>query len=110
MEKINPYLLAVIVISFIFMWKPSWAVYPGDDWTEELPKNMGLDPAILDKFANEIGGSGVIIRNGYLVKKWGSYDAKIDWASAAKPVISTMLLFALKEGKLTSVDGPRIPK
>jgi CubicO group peptidase (beta-lactamase class C family) len=37
---------------------------------------------------------------------WGDQTAKADWASAAKPVVHTLLFFALQEKKITSVDDP----
>ena len=59
---------------------------------------------MLDRFIANVGGSGVIIKNGYLVKSWGSPARKIDWASAAKPAMSTLLFHAVASGRLTSVD------
>jgi CubicO group peptidase (beta-lactamase class C family) len=44
------------------------------------------------------------VKDGYVVKTWGSVSAKGDWASAAKPVISTLLFFAIEEGLIPSVD------
>jgi len=65
-----------------------------------------MNSSKLDAFVNNVGGSGVIIKDGYLVRSWGSPSEKFDWASAAKPVIATMLFFAVHEDKLTSVDDP----
>jgi len=44
--------------------------------------------------------------DAFIVKIWGRPERRADWASSAKPVISTLLLFAVQEGKLKSVDDP----
>jgi CubicO group peptidase (beta-lactamase class C family) len=85
------------------------SVYPGETWQTRKATAAGLDTAKLDKFAKAVGGDGVVIRNGYLVKSWGRPERRADWASSCKPVISTLLLFAVQEGKLKSVDDPVRP-
>jgi CubicO group peptidase (beta-lactamase class C family) len=80
--------------------------FPGAAWEFKTPAEVGLDPAKLDEFAGNVGGVGVIVKDGYIVKAWGNQTAKSDWASASKPVISTLLFFAMQEGKVPSVDAP----
>ncbi|MDM8007434.1 MAG: hypothetical protein QUV05_14945 [Phycisphaerae bacterium] len=80
-------------------------VFPGATWESKTPAEVGMDSAKLDQIASTIGGNGCIVRHGYMVKTWGSQSAKGDWASASKPVISTLLFFAIKEGHIGSVDG-----
>ncbi len=80
-------------------------IFPAKSWDRKTPAEVGLDDSKLDTFAEHSGGDGCIIRNGYLVKSWGNYTANKDWASAAKPVLSTLLLLAVQEGKLPSVDA-----
>jgi hypothetical protein len=80
---------------------PTW---PGTEWTTATPQDLGMDGAKLDQFVGSVGGHGVIIKDGYLVKSWGNPTAKGDFASAAKPVISTLLFFAIKEGKISGVN------
>lgn len=80
-------------------------VFPGDSWETRSPEDVGLDPDLLDDFREATGDRrGVIIRHGYLVYNWGDQTTKMDWLSAAKPVTATMLMFAVFEGKLSSVD------
>jgi len=82
-----------------------WAItFPGATWESKSPASLGLDSAKLDQFAGNIGGQGIIVRQGYVVKTWGTTSNKADWASAAKPVTTTMLFFAIEEGLLTDVD------
>ena len=79
-------------------------VFPGVTWQSKTPAELGLDAAKLNQVAANIGGVGCIARQGYLVKTWGDQASKGDWASAAKPVISTLLFFAIQEGRLGGVN------
>ncbi|MDZ4848167.1 MAG: serine hydrolase domain-containing protein [Pirellulaceae bacterium] len=79
--------------------------FPSRTWLRRKPIELDMDDAKLDLFAATVGGDGVIIKNGYLVKSWGNASSKKDWASAAKPVLSTLLLLAVQERKLASVDA-----
>jgi CubicO group peptidase (beta-lactamase class C family) len=82
------------------------ASYPGKLWASRSPAQVGLLKSKLDEFRVATGktGPGVIVKDGFLVYTWGNPAAKFEWASAAKPVISSMLFFAVKEGRLDSVD------
>ena len=80
-------------------------VFPGSSWQQKAAQAVGLDAAKIDTFVKNVGGDGVLIKDGYLVRSWGNASKRADWASAAKPVISTMLLFAVHEGKLASVNA-----
>lgn len=81
-------------------------VFPGKRWAVKLPQELGLDEAKLDQLAEELGSRGCIIKNGYVVKSWGSQSEVGDWFSSAKPVLSTLLMFAIQEGKVKSPDQP----
>ena len=81
-------------------------VFPGVTWDTRQPHELGLDDVRLDAVAAALGGRGCAIKCGYVVKAWGAQDRKGDWASSAKPVLSTLLMFAVREGKAKSVDQP----
>jgi hypothetical protein len=81
------------------------ANFPGATWQVKAPTAVGLDAAKLDQFATNVGGVGAIIKDGYMVKTWSNQTAKADWASAVKPMISTLLFFAVHEGRLASVHA-----
>jgi CubicO group peptidase (beta-lactamase class C family) len=81
-------------------------VFPGASWDLCEPAQVGLDAALLERFATNVGGDGCIIKDGRLVKAWGEQTTHKWWASASKPVLSTLLLLAVQEGKLASVDTP----
>ena len=104
--------MAVVMMfatSFVFFAQEAIAaeiVFPGQAWNVKKPDELGLDGARLDAVAAALGSRGCIVKNGYVVKTWGSQSQKGDWASSAKPVLSTLLMFAVKEGKVKSFDQP----
>ncbi len=81
-------------------------VYPKAAWEVRTPEQLGVDAAKLDKVARELGGRGCVIKDGYIVKQWRDQAQLGDWLSSAKPVISTLLFFAIEEGLVKSVDEP----
>lgn len=81
------------------------SIFPGESWQVCTPNEAALDGDKLNEFAKIVGGDGVVIRNGYLVKSWGQPDRHGDWASAAKPVLSTLLLLAIDDKTLLSADA-----
>jgi CubicO group peptidase (beta-lactamase class C family) len=80
--------------------------YPQRTWQTRTPEQVGLDRQKVDAIAGLLGGRGCIVRNGYVVKSWADQSQKGGWMSSSKPVISTLLFFALQEGKLDSVHTP----
>ncbi|MCK5610408.1 hypothetical protein KAR91_51520, partial [Candidatus Pacearchaeota archaeon] len=79
-------------------------VFPGVTWEFKMPTEVGLNSSKLDEFINNLGGRGSIVRHGYMVQTWGDQAFNHEWKSSSKPVFSTMLFFAIKEGKVASVD------
>jgi CubicO group peptidase (beta-lactamase class C family) len=80
-------------------------VFPGGSWAQLSPQQAGLDVAKLQEVQTMVGGSGFIVRGGYQVYAWGDLDLPRNWASASKPVVSTMLFLAADEG-LCSTTSP----
>lgn len=78
---------------------------PGEHWESREPRSLLLDAHALDALAEALGGRGCVVKEGWVVKSWGDQALRRDWASSAKPVISTLLFFAVAEGKLPSVDA-----
>lgn len=81
-------------------------VFPGLEWEVRDPRSMGIDAAPLDQIARDLGGRGCMIKDGYVIKTWGDQAQVGDWASSAKPVLSTLLFCAIEEGLVKSVDQP----
>ncbi len=77
--------------------------FPGKSWEFADPDDLKMDVVKLDSLANLIGGRGCVIKDGYMVKTWGEQSEKSDWLSSVKPIFSTLLFFAIEEGKLSGV-------
>jgi CubicO group peptidase (beta-lactamase class C family) len=80
-------------------------VWPKADWETRTPEQSGLAAEKLKALAELAGGRGCVVRHGYLVYSWGDSAKSGDIASAVKPIISTLLLVAVQDGKLKSVDA-----
>src|SRR5262245_14487911 len=90
----------------------SAAVWPGADWEAASPESQGLSGAALDEAAayaeKHGGGSGCIIRHGYLVREWGSRATLADIKSATKGSVGTTLLgLAIDAGLVKLGDRAR---
>lgn len=83
-------------------------VFPREHWEVRSPEQCNLDSDRLDAMALALGGRGCAIKNGYIVKSWGDQAQKSDLYSSSKPVLSTLLMFALQERKINSFDQPLV--
>jgi CubicO group peptidase (beta-lactamase class C family) len=84
---------------------PERPVYPAAEWEKRTLEQVGLSAEKLQALAGLVGGRGCIVRHGYLVYAWGDPAKSGDIASAVKPVVSTLLLLAVQQGKVKGVDG-----
>lgn len=84
--------------------------FPSPEWESAVAAEMGLDNSKLvqiEALTNSGSTSvGAIYYHGKKVRAWGNQNQAVEWASASKPVISTMLLKAVGEGRLASVHTP----
>jgi CubicO group peptidase (beta-lactamase class C family) len=78
--------------------------FPAKRWATKSPEDLHVDEASLVEVAELLGGRGCIVKYGFVVHAWGDQAKRSDWMSSAKPVISTLLFFALQEGLVESVD------
>jgi CubicO group peptidase (beta-lactamase class C family) len=78
--------------------------FPGRTWDTRSPSAVGLDPRPLDQIAELLAGRGCIVKDGAVVAAWGDQAESGDWLSSAKPVLTTLLLFAIGEGKASSLE------
>lgn len=81
-------------------------MYPGEHWAWRAPEQVGLDRTKLDALRELVGGRGCVVRHGYMTYSWGDVSQSGDVASAVKPVISTLLLMAVQDDRVKSVDEP----
>ena len=87
------------------------STFPGATWEIRTPQQVGLLSSKLATLSTLAGATGIIIKDGYQVFSWGGQGVKWEWMSAAKPVTSTLLMFAVDDGQWSSVDaliGPLI--
>jgi len=85
-------------------------VFPNKTWKNATPESVGVDPARLQDFAAMVGGSGVVVKDGYMIASWGTQNSRgIGWGSILKSVCSTMLFFAINEGRIPSPNEPVRP-
>src|SRR5262249_50647492 len=92
-------------------------VWPDRDWETAAPESQGLSGKGLDAAADYAqkygGGSGCVIRHGYLVKEWGSPAQLADVKSATKGTLgATALGLAVDDGlvKLDDRAGRHYPR
>jgi len=86
---------------------PAETVWPGPEWAPALPREVGMDPALLARahdYALTGGGAGMIIRHGRLVLAWGDPKARYDLKSTTKSIGMTAVGLALMDGKLSLDD------
>jgi len=73
---------------------------PNHGWATAAPEDVGMDLARLQEaeaYALTGGGSGMIVRHGYLVHKWGNIDSRVSIKSATKSIGSLALGMALDQ-------------
>jgi len=101
-------LLSSVVLAHSSIAEPSELkrTYPRRVWQGKRPSEVCLKSEKIDTIARLLKGRGCIVRQGYIIKAWGSQSQKDDWMSSSKPVFSTLLFFAVQEGKLESVHTP----
>jgi len=79
-------------------------VFPAAQWEKRMPAEVGLSREKLDALMELVGGRGCVVRQGCMVFSWGDQSRSSDVASAFKPILSTLLLLAVQEGRLKGVD------
>ncbi len=78
-------------------------VFPTPDWAEASPASQGMNADVLDALARRVGGMGCVIRNGYVVQSWRNLRRRLDWQASAAPVFTTLLFFAIEEGRVAGM-------
>lgn len=88
--------------------RPTW---PGARWETATPESQGLSSSALDaaaSYAETHGGSGCIIRHGYLVKEWGDPHQLADIKSATKGSLGATVLGLAVDRGLVGLDDPAV--
>ncbi len=83
-------------------------VWPGREWARAAPEDRGMSPQRLDEAAAYAqrfgGGSGCVVRGGYLVKEWGDPTALADIKSCTKGAVGTTVLGLAVDAGLLKLD------
>lgn len=79
--------------------------FPGRTWQRVAPESVGLRSDKLMELEQLIQGRGCVVRHGRMAHAWGDIAQSGDIASAVKPIISTLMLMAVRQGKLKSPDS-----
>ncbi|MFO7904934.1 MAG: serine hydrolase [Pirellulaceae bacterium] len=77
--------------------------WPSPEWPAAEPADMKLDADKLEEakdYALSAGGSGMIVRHGKVVLRWGDPSERYDIKSATKSFGATMLGVAIKDNKI----------
>ncbi|HEY8504255.1 MAG TPA: serine hydrolase, partial [Gemmataceae bacterium] len=92
-------------------------VWPGEEWATASPESQGMASDALDAAAayalKHGGGSGCVVRHGYLVKEWGDPKRLADIKSSTKGSVGvTVLGLAVDRGlvKLDDLAQTHYPK
>lgn len=78
--------------------------FPEKTWEHRAPLEMGMDGALLDTLAQNLGGRGCVVKDGFVIKAWGDASELGDWMSSVKPLFGTLLFFAMEEGLVNGVE------
>lgn len=102
----KPFLIRALFLCglCVFYLHGQGGVFPGVTWETRAPEEVGLAREKLDALRELVGGRGCVVRHGCMVYSWGDQTKSSDVASAFKPVLSTLLLMAVQEGRIKSVD------
>lgn len=77
------------------------------DLREVIVKHYGaLEPGyrVLGPTGTRAGGSGLVVRGGYVVAQWGDVDRPEMVFSVAKSVLATVAGVAVADGRIASID------
>jgi CubicO group peptidase (beta-lactamase class C family) len=91
--------------------EPDPPVFPTTTWATATPADMNMDAAKLDQARNYSligGGSGLVVRRGRAVYKWGDTDALYTVKSATKSIGGIALGLALDDGRLQLADSAQM--
>jgi hypothetical protein len=85
--------------------RPPVPSFPGKTWESRDPESVGLNGSKLELLAGNLGGRGCVVKDGYVAKAWGDQSERGDLLSSAKPVLSTLLFFAIAERRVKNVHA-----
>ena len=92
------------------IWKMGFAesrpIYPGKHWAWKAPEEAGFSMHALQDFSRRVGGTGCVVHGGEMIYAWGDVAFRGDVASACKPIYAHLVLQAVQDGRIGSLDEP----
>jgi imidazolonepropionase-like amidohydrolase len=86
-------------------WVHTNEIFPAQHWLKKPPKRAGMSQDKLAEFSTLVSGRGCVVRNGAMIFEWGDQAKSSDVASAFKPLLTTLLMLGVQEGKLPDIDA-----
>jgi len=99
--------LVLALLGTCRLWLPPHPYdFPGEQWARTTPAAAGFDRAGLDLFAERTAGVGCLVYRGRIFRDWGTQSNRGDIASIVKALYVHVLLQAVEEGRIESLDAP----
>lgn len=102
-----PRVLAALVVLFPALASAQATSYPTEVWASAAPSAVGMDEAGLRQardLALSAGGSGLILRHGVVVYRWGSETQRYEQKSGSKSFSGSVLALAIGDGRVALGD------
>lgn len=99
-------LLAAVLAQAEAIQEDQAEVWPGRQWQTRPPEAVGMDAGLLAKAREAAltgGGSGMVVRHGYAVLRWGDQRQTYDLKSSTKAIGVTAVGLALRDGKIAGL-------
>ncbi|MHC4626925.1 MAG: serine hydrolase domain-containing protein, partial [Planctomycetota bacterium] len=102
-DKLIHRLLLIMLIAGWSILKVHASEQKGFSFPSARPEQLGMNQAKLEQaklYSLSAGGSGMIVRHGQVVLRWGDQKKRYDIKSATKSFGATMLGIAIMDGKI----------
>ena len=110
-------LAAVVAVVAAFALRQAGAarqpIFPGAHWSWKAPEKAGFSKPALQEFSRRAGGTGCLVHGGQMIYAWGDVAFRNDVASACKAIYTHLVLQAVQDGRIASLDEPlvrRVPE
>lgn len=81
-------------------------IFPGQHWSWKAPEEAGFSMHALQDFSRRVGGIGCVVHGGEMIYAWGDVTFRGDVASSCKPIYAHLVLHAVQDGRIESLDVP----
>jgi CubicO group peptidase (beta-lactamase class C family) len=81
-------------------------IFPGKHWSWKAPEKAGFSMHALHDYSRRVGGIGCVVHGGEMIYAWGDVSFRNDVASSCKPIYAHLVLQAVQDGRIESLDEP----